>query len=185
MITEMLGLSFIASCTAVTAGLFVETESKTRIVLAKLSIADDIVSYSTNDGLTHEFDALEFLAQLSCHVPKPYESMTRYYGYYSCRARGERRKQALTTAAADQPLPEPTTKPSATWAACIKRIYEINPLQCPRCKGTMRIIAFLTNEQTILEISDSLGLPRAQAPPKIPPKPQPEFFDEIPPDDFN
>lgn len=60
--------------------------------LQKLSITDDIVSYSTNDGSTHEFDALEFLALLSGHIPKPYESLTRYYGWYSCRARGERAK---------------------------------------------------------------------------------------------
>jgi hypothetical protein len=35
--------------------------------LEKLSITDDIVSYTTNDGATHEFDTLEFLALLSCH----------------------------------------------------------------------------------------------------------------------
>ncbi|WKZ58013.1 MAG: transposase [Bdellovibrionota bacterium] len=56
--------------------------------LEKLSITDDIVSYTTNDGATHEFDTLEFLALMSCHIPKPYESITRYYGWYSCRARG-------------------------------------------------------------------------------------------------
>jgi hypothetical protein len=41
-----------------------------------------------------KFDALEFLAQLSCHIPKTYESITRYYGRYSCRRRGERAKLA-------------------------------------------------------------------------------------------
>jgi hypothetical protein len=55
--------------------------------LEKLSIQDDIVTYTTKDGAAHEFDALEFLAQLSCHVPKTYESITRYYGRYSCRRR--------------------------------------------------------------------------------------------------
>ena len=52
----------------------------------------DIVTYTTKDGAAHEFDALEFLAQLSCHIPKTYESITRYYGRYSCRRRGERAK---------------------------------------------------------------------------------------------
>lgn len=56
--------------------------------LEKLSIQDDIVTYTTKDGAAHEFDALEFLAALSCHVPKTYESITRYYGRYSCRRRG-------------------------------------------------------------------------------------------------
>ena len=56
----------------------------------KLSIQDDIVTHTTKDGAAHAFDALEFLAALSCHVPKTYESITRYYGRYSCSRRGER-----------------------------------------------------------------------------------------------
>jgi hypothetical protein len=40
------------------------------------------------------YDKLEFLATLTCHIPKPYESVTRYYGRYSCRRRGERAKRA-------------------------------------------------------------------------------------------
>jgi hypothetical protein len=47
--------------------------------LEKLSIQDDIVSYTTKDGAAHEFDPLEFLAALSVHIPKTYESITRYY----------------------------------------------------------------------------------------------------------
>ena len=37
--------------------------------LEKLSIQDDIVTDTTKDGAAHEFDALECLAQLSCHIP--------------------------------------------------------------------------------------------------------------------
>jgi hypothetical protein len=38
--------------------------------LEKTSIQDDIVTYSTKDGTAHEFDALEFLATLSCHISR-------------------------------------------------------------------------------------------------------------------
>jgi len=31
---------------------------------------DDIVTYTTKDGVAHEFDAVEFLAKLSAHIPK-------------------------------------------------------------------------------------------------------------------
>ena len=58
------------------------------ISLDKLSLEGDIVTYTTNDGTAHEFDGLEFLALLSSHITKPYESLTRYYGFYSCRAQG-------------------------------------------------------------------------------------------------
>ena len=101
--------------------------------LEKLSIQDDIVTYTTKDGAAHEFDALEFLAALSCHVPKTYESITRYYGRYSCRRRGERAKLS----------PPPPEEPESdyrrefrrsSWAACIKRVYEVNPLECPNVR---------------------------------------------------
>jgi hypothetical protein len=67
----------------------------------------------------------------------------------------------------------------------MRRIFEIDPLECPSCKDTMRIVAFLTNQQDILAIADALRIPHAQAPPKLPRPPTKEFFDEIPPDDFS
>ena len=133
--------------------------------LEKLTLQDDIVSYSTSDGTAHEFDALEFLALLSAHIAKPYESLTRYYGWYSCRARGERKKRAQTV---EKAVLEPPRQASATWAACIKRIYEVDPLECPRCKGQMRIVAFIQDGVAIKNIMQSLGLPDFRAPPKIP-----------------
>ncbi|RIL06880.1 MAG: hypothetical protein DCC75_10480 [Proteobacteria bacterium] len=81
------------------------------ISLEKLSIQDDIVTYTSKDGHAHEFDGLEFLALLSSHIAKPYESITRYYGFYSCRSRGERKK--LAPAVEPGKLPEPKTKASS------------------------------------------------------------------------
>jgi hypothetical protein len=135
--------------------------------LEKLSIQDDIVTYTTNDGAAHEFDALEFLAALSCHVPKTYESITRYYGRYSCRRRGERAKLS-------PPTPEEPESDyrrefcKSNWAACIKRIYEVDPLECPKCKAQMRIIAFIQDAHSIKDIMKAQGIPDFQAPPHIP-----------------
>ncbi len=39
------------------------------VSLEKLTIQDDIITYTTKDERVHEFDAMEFLALLSCHVP--------------------------------------------------------------------------------------------------------------------
>jgi uncharacterized Zn finger protein (UPF0148 family) len=148
------------------------------VSLEKLSIQDDIITYSTKDEVAHEFDALEFLALLSSHVPKPYESMTRYYGWYSCRARGERKKKLAAKLETQEP--EPARQPSPTWAQCIKRIFEIDPLECPKCKGKMRIVAFLQNEAEIHKIMNSLGIPKFSPPPKLPRAPPqwPELFDD-------
>ncbi len=62
--------------------------------LEKLFIQHNSVAYCKKDGTAHEFDALEFLAELSCHIPRTYESITRYYRRYSSRRRGERAKLA-------------------------------------------------------------------------------------------
>ena len=146
--------------------------------LEKLRIQDDIISYTTTGGTAHKFDALEFLALLSSHVPRPYESVTRYYGRYSSRARGERMKRE--SAASPEIPPEPKRSPSLTWRECFKRIYEIDPLECPWCKGTMRIVSFIQDPHELKRIMDSLGLPEFRAPPKIPLPPTQEelFFDE-------
>ncbi len=138
------------------------------VSLEKLSIEDDVITYTTKDGTAHEFDALEFLAQLSCQIPRPYESLTRYYGHYSCRARGKRNKQAKSAAIEEGVIDEKPARASSSWAACIKRIYEINPLQCPRCKSEMRIIAFLQDTREINKLMESLGIEKYRSPPPIP-----------------
>lgn len=137
------------------------------ISLQKISIQDDIITYSTNDGTAHEFDPLEFLALLTSHIPQKYESITRYYGHYSCRSRGRRVKATCNQI---EPIPEPISPPSRNWAACMKRVLELNPLECPKCKSNMRIVAFLNDTREINKIMESLGIPAPEPPPKIPNK---------------
>ena len=133
---------------------------------------DDIVTYTTKDGTAHEYDVLEFLALLSAQVPNRGESVTRYFGRYSSRARGERKKKERAAASAtilsggDEPFEE-KHKPSLSWAECMKRFYEIDPLACPKCGSQMRIIAFLTDHHEIEKIMKSQGIAKAQAPPPI------------------
>ena len=100
------------------------------ISLKKLSLQDDIVTYTSKNGAAHEFDVLELLAQLWCHTPKTYESITRYDGRYSSRRRGERAK--LSPPPAEEP--ESDYRQELCRSACaahIKCTYEIDPLACP------------------------------------------------------
>ena len=55
----------------------------------------------------------------------------------------------------------------SSWAACIKRIYEIDPLECPKCKAQMHIIAFIQDAHSIKDIMKAQGIPDFQAPPPI------------------
>jgi Putative transposase len=51
------------------------------------------VIYRSKDGRTSKtFEALDWLAQLVTHIPNKGEQMVRYYGYYSNKSRGLRKK---------------------------------------------------------------------------------------------
>lgn len=105
-------------------------------------------------------DPLDFLAEFTQHIPAKGSHLIRYYGWYSNKARGMRRKAAEQTAANSSLLPgegqgmraalPPVSIPSRcsrTWAMLIKRVYEIDPLACPCCGGTMKVVAFLKPPQ--------------------------------------
>jgi hypothetical protein len=56
-----------------------------------------------------------------------------------------------------------------SWARLIQKIYEVDPLICPKCQGTMRIISSIEDPQVIRDILEHLGLwlVRSRPPPKI------------------
>ena len=54
------------------------------------------VIYRSKDGRASKtFEALDWLAQLVTHVPNKGEQMVRYYGYYSNKSRGMRKKAGI------------------------------------------------------------------------------------------
>jgi hypothetical protein len=124
------------------------------------------------------FDPLDFLAEVTQHIPAPGEHLIRYYGWYSNKTRGQRAQRQPTPAGTG--IPARSRSPSARearkgWAALIKQVYELDPLTCPKCGTTMRIIAFLERRQTeviekILRHCELWDEPSARAPPaaKVP-----------------
>ena len=44
------------------------------------------------------------------------------------------------------------------WAQFIKKVYEADPLLCPRCGGAMRIIAFIDQREVIEKILTHMRL---------------------------
>ena len=49
-------------------------------------------------------------------------------------------------------------KLNKAWARLIQKIYNVNPLKCPHCDGTMKIIALIEDEETIKKILIHLKL---------------------------
>jgi hypothetical protein len=120
------------------------------------------------------FTPPDFLAELSAHIPDPHEKTTLYYGWYSNRSRGYRKQQApnggatKSTPVLENDNPTPFAMRQA-WARLIRRVYEVDPLLCPRCGGTMRVIAVIEQPEVIRQILDHLGLspPDANWPPPM------------------
>lgn len=110
-----------------------------------------------------------------------------------CRKKAELEKAALAAAALDGGTPGASSPPVElpggavaaavnegadddtpfrkqclrAWARLIQRVYEIDPLRCPKCKSPMRFVAFIEEDSVIRKILNHLGLWDAQkrAPP--------------------
>jgi ribosomal protein S27E len=99
------------------------------------------------------FSALDFLAEVTQHIPDKGEHLVRYYGWYSHRQRGLRAKAAanenppLDRSAIQAQRAESNASKSA-WAMLIKRVYEVDPLECPHCGCQMKIISFIERCQS-------------------------------------
>lgn len=99
------------------------------------------------------YDPLDFLAEVTQHIPNKGEHQVRYYGFYSNKKRGQHLKKMAKPA----PVPgdtEPDTpyrrKCRITWAALIKAVFEVDPLKCPACGGNMKVVSFI-EEDTVIE----------------------------------
>ena len=131
------------------------------------------------------FQPLDFLAELTQHIPNKGEHFIRYYGHYSNKTRGMRSRQAATGKTGsdqdqagqreldhDQPIIGPSNRRiRRRWAMMIRRVYQADPLLCPRCGGTMKIIAFIDARQhdIIRKILQHCGLwedPPSRGPPR-------------------
>jgi hypothetical protein len=116
-------------------------------------------------------DPLEWLARMADHIPDPGKHRTHFYAYYANRTRG---RGANQTAAPDL-APEKTEaeKPrrrcSPSWARLLSKVYQVDPLQCRKCGGPLRIMAYVTNGLSIRKILDYLGLspPEEKPPPEV------------------
>ncbi len=106
------------------------------------------------------FDPLDFLAEITRHVPEPGKHLVRYAGWYSNKARGRRAKQTRQgeqtgehvgengrEIAIDDSLAPGRAESRRRWAQLIQRVFEVDPLVCPRCGERMRVVAFIEPHQ--------------------------------------
>ena len=104
----------------------------------------------------------QWLEMLCRHVPDRFEHLVRYVGWYSNRCRGERARSGATTPAADStassdPVAD-AIRARSTWARLIYKVYEVDVLACPKCKGPMKVIALIDEPYVVRRILTHLHL---------------------------
>jgi ribosomal protein S27E len=120
------------------------------------------------------FKATDFIAAITQHIPEKSFQLVRYYGWYSNRGRGEREKRQEAVASLpvvparveiiDVSDYQPKKIPSPQWRECIKKVWEVDPLACPKCGNEMKIISFITEAEVIRKILEHLGVWEEKAP---------------------
>ena len=123
----------------------------------------------------HMFDALDFLAQLTQHIPPKRLQLIRRYGLYASRTKGrwedmpwvaERAPDGWkashpTVSGADdtgyEPLSESEEKvdidaSKRAWARLLAKVYEVDPMTCPKCGADMKVIAVIEDPHELKRI---------------------------------
>ena len=135
------------------------------------------------------FSPLEFIAAITQHIPEPYFQLTRVYGWYSNRMRGDRKKQKEREKEKIEEESEtiedrkiinvrnykPKRIPQLMWRECIKKVWEVDPLTCPKCTGEMRIISFIYKKTVIKKILTHLNIFEEKKNQRAPPTAAPEY----------
>jgi hypothetical protein len=111
------------------------------------------------------FTPCDFIAAITQHIADKSFQLVRYYGWYSNKMRGRRAKQA------DEEVPEgdavelidvsahePRRISSKKWRELIKKVWEADPLRCPKCSREIRIVSLIDQEDVIERILRHLGL---------------------------
>src|SRR5713101_7976386 len=122
------------------------------------------------DGTTHiVMSPLEFMQRLAALVPRPRLHLIRFHGVLVPHA-------TLRAAIVASPVHQATEHAAdhahgsparMSWARLLKRVFDLDIEHCPRCGGTLKIIAAIVDPPVIAQILAHLHLP-ARAPPRSP-----------------
>jgi hypothetical protein len=171
------------------------------IATERLSRLDDgrllyELKHRWRDGTTHiGFGPLELLEKLAALVPPPRFNLVRYHGVLAPAARHRARVVPSGRKQGEEAQPAHSqcgSRPAGgrlsqheqsgdgqrvrnySWAELMRRVFEVEVLECPVCRGPMRVLAAIHPPDTTRAILDCLGLP-SRSPPVSPPAPDAEI----------
>src|SRR4030042_5383404 len=102
-------------------------------------------------------DYLECIARTTSHIPDKGQVTVRYYGLYANAHRGKVKKASLGPSPLRM-VEDLRPIPSKGWAEMIRKVHEVDPMDCSQCGGRMRYIAFLTDYSVVDRIISHLNL---------------------------
>ena len=111
-------------------------------------------------------DILDWIHAITNQIPDRGQHLTRYYGWYASwtRSRIKARTSPTTTPtdtpAEDEGEPAFTTARRASWARLLRKLFEVDPLLCPRCGDALAIVAVITEPPRPARERSQRGEPR-------------------------
>ena len=122
-----------------------------------------------HDGTSHLiFTPLEFMERLVSLIPPPRLHMIRYHGVFAPNSKW--RKEVVPKSVAvvsdchnnandEGACHHGHSRRLLGFAKLMQRVFEIDVLQCPKCKGRMQRIAFITERSVIRKMLRASSLP--------------------------
>lgn len=128
-------------------------------------------------GRTETFKGFEFVDRLVVHLPPRRVQLVRRYGAYSGKVRTQWQQRSgiyqlaadtwkqthqLRTQSTQEAKPETvesTEVPDAwsklrrqSWARLLRKVYEVDPFICPKCQGTMSVVAIIEDTAELTKV---------------------------------
>jgi len=113
--------------------------------------------YGKDAEEVERLDYLEFIARVTSHIPDKGQVTVRYVSTPTPTG-GKVKKTSLGPLALRMAEDKLRPVPAKGWAEMIRKVYEVDPMVCPHCGGTMKVIAFITDFPVVDKIINHLKL---------------------------
>ena len=118
-------------------------------------------------ALPLSFEPVEFLRRWGLLIPPPRKNLLRYYGALGPNsklrpllvAKASRGAAKARLRARVDGVKEEVSASLRSWAACLSRVFEVDPLVCPQCGERMVAVAAILKDSEVTRILECLGLP--------------------------
>ena len=135
-------------------------------------------------GQKETFKGYEFMDRLVTHLPPRRMQLVRRYGIYAGKVRAQWPDRPELWSVAPQKWVESHAKVGErgdlevaeapdtwsrlrrkSWARLLKKIFEVDPFLCPKCGGTMAVVAVIEDESELETLIEWSKKEEARAPP--------------------